>query len=127
MKTLTLTLLALAATPLSAEEKITTGPPKLEVEAGAQEGPSWDLAGWLYYVGRGQVSRLNCNPFHLPAIPALKPAPAFKPSASSQPHGQLWTATSFGQSARQVSQGSRLDAKNPRLTPTRGHNVHAAE
>ena len=62
MKTLTLTLLALAATPLSAEEKITTGPPKLEVEAGAQEGPSWDLAGWLYYVGRGQVSRLSWHP-----------------------------------------------------------------
>jgi len=62
MKTLTLTLLALAATHLSAEEKITTGPPKLEVEAGAQEGPSWDLAGWLYYVGRGQVSRLSWHP-----------------------------------------------------------------
>jgi gluconolactonase len=54
--------LALAAIPLMAAEKITTGPPKLEVEAGAQEGPSWDAVGSVYYVGRGQVSRLRLAP-----------------------------------------------------------------
>lgn len=59
MKVLTITALALAAIPLIAEEKITAGQPKLEVEAGAQEGPSWDPAGLLYFVGRNQVSRLN--------------------------------------------------------------------
>ena len=53
--------LALAAVPLIAAQKITTGPPKLEVDAGAQEGPSWDPAGYLYFVGRNQVSRLNLH------------------------------------------------------------------
>lgn len=48
-----------AAIPLMAAEKITTGPPKLEAEAGAQEGPSWDPAGYLYFVGRSQVSRMS--------------------------------------------------------------------
>ena len=61
MRALTLIGLALAAIPLVAGQKITTGPPKLEVEAGAQEGPSWDPAGWLYFVGRNQVSRLNLH------------------------------------------------------------------
>jgi gluconolactonase len=51
-------LLYPAALPLSAAEKLTTGPPKLEAELGAQEGPSWDpTAGVLYYVGRNQISR----------------------------------------------------------------------
>jgi gluconolactonase len=50
--------LALAISLLAAE-KITTGPPKLEVDAGAQEGPSWDPAGYLYFVGRNRVSRLD--------------------------------------------------------------------
>ncbi len=36
--------LALAAAFLFAGEKITTGPPKLAVDAGAQEGPSWEPA-----------------------------------------------------------------------------------
>src|ERR1700728_2354606 len=53
--------LLLAAAPLIAAEKVTTGPPKLEVDAGAQEGPSWDPAGYLYFVGRNQVSRLNLS------------------------------------------------------------------
>lgn len=61
MRALTLIGLALAAIPLVAGQKITTGPPKLEVEAGAQEGPSWDPAGSLYFVGRNQVSRLNLH------------------------------------------------------------------
>ena len=61
MKALNLLALVLAAIPLVAGEKITTGPPKLEVEAGAQEGPSWDPAGALYFVGRNQVSRLNLH------------------------------------------------------------------
>src|SRR5579862_9160630 len=53
-----LALLWWAGAPAAAQ-KITTGPPKLEVDAGAQEGPSWDPAGYLYFVGRNQVSRLN--------------------------------------------------------------------
>jgi len=40
-----------------AAEKITTGPPKLEVEAGAREGPSWDPAGYVYFVGGTRVMR----------------------------------------------------------------------
>lgn len=49
-----------AALPVFAADKITTGPPKLEVESGAQEGPSWDpAAGALYYVGGNKVSRFT--------------------------------------------------------------------
>ena len=48
----------LAAVPLSAAEKVTTGPPKLEAEAGAREGPSWDPAtGFLYFVSGNNVNR----------------------------------------------------------------------
>jgi len=55
-------LIALAAAvPLVAAEKVTTGPPKLEVDAGAQEGPSWDPAGYLYFVGRNHVSRMDTH------------------------------------------------------------------
>ena len=61
MRALTLIAFGLAAIPLAAAEKITTGPPKLVVDAGAQEGPSWDPAGWLYFVGRNQVSRLDLH------------------------------------------------------------------
>src|SRR5581483_980532 len=53
--------LSLLAIPAWTAEQITTGPPKLIVEAGAQEGPSWDPAGALYFVGRNQVSRLNLH------------------------------------------------------------------
>ncbi len=56
-----LVVLALAAVPLIAAQKITTGPPKLEVQSGAQEGPSWDPAGYLYFVGLNRVSRLNLS------------------------------------------------------------------
>jgi gluconolactonase len=55
-----LALLWWAGVPLAAQ-KITTGPPKLEVDAGAQEGPSWDPAGYLYFVGRNQVSRFDLH------------------------------------------------------------------
>lgn len=61
MKTIPACIALAAALPLLAAEKITTGPPKLEVEAGAQEGPSWDPAGYLYYVGRNQVSRFDTH------------------------------------------------------------------
>ena len=44
MRALTLIAFGLAAIPPAAAEKITTGPPKLVVDAGAQEGPSWDPA-----------------------------------------------------------------------------------
>jgi gluconolactonase len=51
--------LFLATAQLSAAEKITTGPPKLETEAGAREGPSWDpAAGILYFVSGTNVNRL---------------------------------------------------------------------
>jgi gluconolactonase len=49
----------LAAACLAAAEKVTTGPPKLEAEAGAREGPSWDpAAGILYFVSGNNVNRL---------------------------------------------------------------------
>lgn len=51
-------LLAFAAFHLIAAQKITTGPPKLLVETGAREGPSWDPASnALYYVGGNRVMR----------------------------------------------------------------------
>jgi gluconolactonase len=53
------TLLCAGPVILFAAEKITTGPPKLEVNEGAQEGPSWDPAGYLYFVGRNHLSRLG--------------------------------------------------------------------
>ncbi|MGI8990558.1 MAG: SMP-30/gluconolactonase/LRE family protein [Bryobacteraceae bacterium] len=47
-----------AAFQLMAAGKITTGPPKLLVETGAREGPSWDPASSaLYYVGGNRVMR----------------------------------------------------------------------
>ena len=51
--------IVLAAVPLmSAAEKVTTGPPKLEADAGAREGPSWDPAtGFLYFVSGNNVNR----------------------------------------------------------------------
>src|SRR5580704_2101038 len=61
MRALALIGLALASVPMAAGQKITAGPPKLEVDAGAQEGPSWDPSGLLYFVGRNQVSRLNLH------------------------------------------------------------------
>jgi gluconolactonase len=49
----------LATAHLPAVEKITTGPPGLEAEAGAREGPSWDpAAGILYFVSGNNVNRL---------------------------------------------------------------------
>ena len=61
MRGIPLLIALAAAVPLVAAEKITTGPPKLEVEAGAQEGPSWDPAGYLYFVGRNHVSRMDTH------------------------------------------------------------------
>ena len=53
-------VLCLASLPLTAAEKITTGPPKLIAEAGAREGPSWDpFTGILYFVSGNNVNRLN--------------------------------------------------------------------
>jgi gluconolactonase len=40
--------------------KITTGPPKLVVETGAREGPSWDpFTNTLYFVGGNRVGKLS--------------------------------------------------------------------
>jgi gluconolactonase len=61
MRAVTLIGLALTAITPVTGQKVTTGPPKLEVDAGAQEGPSWDPAGSLYFVGRNQVSRLSLH------------------------------------------------------------------
>ena len=48
--------------PLSpAGRRVTAGPPKLEGEMAAEEGPSWDPAGYLYFVGSNRVSRLPLN------------------------------------------------------------------
>ncbi len=41
----------------AAEQRITTGPPKLEGDVGAGEGPSWDPAGYLYFSGQNRISR----------------------------------------------------------------------
>lgn len=47
---------------LSAAEKITTGPPKLVVETGAREGPSWDpFTRTVYFVGGNRVGRLSAD------------------------------------------------------------------
>src|SRR5438067_1382645 len=52
--------LLFTAVSLPAAEKITTGPPKLEAEIGAREGPSWDpFAGILYFVSGNNVNRLK--------------------------------------------------------------------
>jgi gluconolactonase len=41
---------------------ITAGPPKLEVESGAREGPSWDAKnGYLYFVGGNKVMRRSMD------------------------------------------------------------------
>src|SRR5215472_14950792 len=51
---LTLTLLCLIA---SGAPRITTGSPKFEGEMSAGEGPSWDPAGYLYFVGGNRITR----------------------------------------------------------------------
>jgi gluconolactonase len=39
-------------------QPVTAGPPKLEADnVAAGEGPSWDPAGFLYFTGRGRISR----------------------------------------------------------------------
>ena len=50
-------LLFLTALTLSGAPRITTGAPKLEGEMSAGEGPSWDPAGYLYFVGGNRISR----------------------------------------------------------------------
>ncbi len=40
-----------------AEPRITAGDPKLEGDVVAGEGPSWDPAGYLYFVGKNRISR----------------------------------------------------------------------
>jgi gluconolactonase len=49
--------LLLLALPLLAAGPVTTGPPKLEGEMAAGEGPSWDPAGYLYFVGANRITR----------------------------------------------------------------------
>lgn len=61
-----LPLAALAAFPCALHpagaRKIVTGLPKLEAEAGAHEGPSWNpFDGFLYYVGGDRISRVGLH------------------------------------------------------------------
>lgn len=53
------TLALLLAVLTSGEQRITTGPPKFEGDVSAHEGPAWDPAGYLYFVGRNRISRRN--------------------------------------------------------------------
>jgi gluconolactonase len=41
----------------AAGRRITVSAPKLEGDVGAGEGPSWDPAGYLYFVGQNRISR----------------------------------------------------------------------
>jgi gluconolactonase len=41
----------------AAEAQVTTGPPKMEGDMAAGEGPSWSPDGWLYFVGQNLISR----------------------------------------------------------------------
>jgi gluconolactonase len=41
----------------AAQGDVTAGPPKLEGDVVAGEGPSWDPAGYLYFVGKDRISR----------------------------------------------------------------------
>ena len=52
-----LRLLLLVALPLFAAGPVTTGSPKFEGDMTAGEGPSWDPAGYLYFVGGNRISR----------------------------------------------------------------------
>ncbi len=50
-------VLGLALQNGTAAERITAGSPELEGDVGANEGPSWDPAGYLYFVGGNRISR----------------------------------------------------------------------
>ncbi len=55
-------LLAMALLPaIAASRRATAGPPKLEGDMAANEGPSWDPAGYLYFVGGNRISRRALN------------------------------------------------------------------
>src|SRR3954453_9444725 len=54
MRLLALLLLAI---PLVAQTTVTAGPPKLEGDMNAGEGPAWHPDGWLYFVGGNKISR----------------------------------------------------------------------
>src|SRR4051794_14342966 len=56
MKLPLLLLLAILLTA-AADRRVTAGPPKLEGDMAAGEGPSWDPAGYLYFVGQNRISR----------------------------------------------------------------------
>jgi gluconolactonase len=60
-KTWLLLLLLSAAPGDGADRRVTAGPPKLEGEMAAGEGPSWDPAGYLYFVGQERISRRSIN------------------------------------------------------------------
>ncbi|MDQ6704499.1 MAG: hypothetical protein M3Z85_00905, partial [Acidobacteriota bacterium] len=50
-------LCAASSLPAGAEQRITIGSPKFEGDMVAGEGPSWDPAGYLYFVGKDRISR----------------------------------------------------------------------
>jgi gluconolactonase len=47
--------------PSAGAERITESAPKLEGDVMAGEGPSWDPAGYLYFVGRARISRRDAQ------------------------------------------------------------------
>src|SRR5260370_20131717 len=49
--------LVLFAIPLFSGQRMTTGAQKFLGEMAAGEGPSWDPAGYLYFVGGNRISR----------------------------------------------------------------------
>jgi len=59
MRTALLALLALFPLlhPDAAGRRVTTAAPKFEGDMAAGEGPSWDPAGYLYFVGQNRISR----------------------------------------------------------------------
>jgi gluconolactonase len=61
MRSTLLALLLLITPGFAAERRATTGAPKLEGDMMAGEGPSWDPAGYLYFVGGNRISRLALN------------------------------------------------------------------
>jgi len=62
MSRMRLPILLIAAVLAGAQERVTEGDLKLVVEAPAgvaREGPSWDPAGYLYFVGNNKLSRMD--------------------------------------------------------------------
>jgi len=125
--------LVLVALPLMAAQKISTGPPKLEVESGASEGPSWDPAGYVYFVGRSRVSRLDLRPNAEPGKVDVFAANA--PGANTSvvdPQGRVLVCEAAGRRVTRIEkdgtvtvladnyQGKKLNSPNDLAFDSRG-------